>query len=1327
MQYVGFALVALLALFSPVANAQDLKVKVEPVVEGEAAPGQEYTLKLKFTVPDGYHAYHKDNPGVSSPVKVKWQDTAGLKLVKETWPEPKKTKIDEDWFEWELGPVFEIAYHFNVPAEAKGALLLKGSHDTQFCNEEGCLQSEGDFEAKVEVGAADAAREELPKVTLEAKFAESAVAGGQAKLTLAFTFTKGFHAYHKDNPGFGEAAAISFSKLDGLKLAKEDWPEPTKKEYDKDWIEWEYPDGFTLTYTYDVPKDAKDSIEVAGQYHIQVCDDNGCHIRKSEFKASLTVKPAGDTGERRGSGRGYGPALPKAYGQLAGDSAADTEDRKLKVSAAFAGPVKAGTEAELRIEFEVAPGYKTYHRDNHSKEPIGVSVPTTLNWGALSGLQPTTDIWPDPVDNEGEWELKGKFVVVQKFQVPLDASGEITLQGVAHAQICDAEGCLPPDDFEFTASLVIEPADEGATTTETREVDSNSTAAATGEPAPADRAARDSHGFYLDFDYALEQARKEGKQLLVDFNGKFCVPCRKMEKQVFPLPEVKQLMDDFVIVSVQNDIKNARYDELWAKYKPTETAGVPYYAIMDHDAKVLRGIGSTLPAEERAHEFVAFLKGVEPVKPDQPAPTGETSLPKSPPEPSSSPTVPAPKLPDAVASFPEELKQVFDFEARFSNPSVAPGGEVTLELRFKLKEGPGGKYHMYHPDSPHSFIDGKSHSLFLLRMLDVAGLQGDDVWLFPQPKVVPKGDPANFFDDDEWKYYAEFVVVRRFQVPAAAKEGTTVTVTGTLAGQYCDDGQCIWFLDESKTPFGWQASLSVAASGAKSALAEPSHTGKPGRGADHKAVDSATIPGPTEPSKEVGPDEGGGGLTEEIEQSGGLFWFLLGVFGLGMVTLLTPCVLPVLPLTIGFFVKQSEQGRSPLAAAFIYCTCIVGVFTVFGLITSIALGEQGAQIVSTNPWVNLAIGVLFTVFALSFFGLFELRMPAFISSWISRKQMTTQKQGRGYMTALLSGGSFAVISFSCTGPIAATILAGAAGGAGDESLGRWVPTLAMMVFASGLALPIFVMGMFPSLLKKLPKSGGWMNALKVVFAFVEIAVAIRYFAWAEIGFTGKVVPVWINRDLVDAFWIACAAGAGLYLLGVFRMPHDHEKAEQIGVVRMLIAMCFLAFALYMVPGLTSEKPMGMLDGFLPPREERPKHGGAGNGSGEAKAEFWHQDLDSALEESKKSGKPVFVDFTGVICANCRWVEKNIFPQPEVHKLLLDDFVLCQQWTDKDDDPKAKLTYAKYGQGKKGVPMYVIVASDGTMISKYVPPQFINTLTAAEFADWMNGALAKARK
>jgi thiol:disulfide interchange protein DsbD len=712
---------------------------------------------------------------------------------------------------------------------------------------------------------------------------------------------------------------------------------------------------------------------------------------------------------------------------------------------------------------------------------------------------------------------------------------------------------------------------------------------------------------------------------------------------------------------------------------------VPYYAVISYEGEVVRGIGSTLPAEERAHEFVAFLKG-EPVA----SPTPGMVEPKL--GPGSKPADWPAGLPGPM---PQDLKEIFDFEAKFTAGKVKPGAEVTLELRFNMKASEAGPYNLYHPKSPHTVeLDD---SLLFLTLVGNGGLEPVGEWNFPEPYVLAADDPQNVFGTAEWKFYGNLVFTHRFKVPDNANG--SVAVSGTLAGQYCDPRVCTWFLDMNRTPFGWVAEVEVAPDGVASALAEPS-------------MDKAGVAKPA--GGEVA-SQGTGTLAEEIEKSGGLFWFLLGVFGLGMITLLTPCVLPVLPLTIGFFVKQAEQNRSPLVAALIYSACIIATFTVFGLVTSLLLGDQGAQIISTNPYVNVGIALLFTVFALSFFGMFELRMPSFLSSWISRKQMKTQQAGRGYATALLSGGSFAVISFSCTGPIAATILAGAAGGTGAEGdMSRWIPTLAMLVYSSGLALPIFIMGQFPSLLKKLPKSGGWMNAMKVTFAFIEIAVAIRYFAWAEIGFTGEPVPSWISREVVDGFWIACSIGAGIYLLGLFRMPHDHEPTGQIGVIRMLIAIGFLSFGLYMLPGLVNDKPMGLLDGFLPPRA--------------IEEEFtWHQDLDDALAEAKRTGKPVFIDFTGVICANCRWVEKNIFPKGPVHSRLGADFVLCQQWTDRKNDQEPKDNYEKYGQGGKGVPMYVIVDPDGTMVEKLVPPQFINSLTPEEFAAFLDRGKAKATK
>ncbi|MCA8911516.1 MAG: thioredoxin family protein [Planctomycetes bacterium] len=1091
----------LLAVLAPAIQAQmGLTVECEPVVEGKATPGGEYTLKLRFTVPDGYHAYHKDNPGYSQPVNVTWKELSGLELVKDTWPEPHK-HADDYGEEWELSGTFDIAYTFKVPADASGTLTVSGHHETQFCDADGCMQSEDDFTAEIPVeGAAATEEPELPIATAELSFTGPAQPGGQATLEWKFTFTKGFHCYAKGNPGTGIAPEFTWSELSGLKLVDEQWPTPEKVEDADLGEEWEYPDGVTIKFIFDVPEDAKGDLPIKAKWSALVCDPEACFMRDGHATATLTV-----------------------------------------------------TEPE--------------------------------------------------------------------------------------------------------------------------------------KPAFSDE--KNELGFYLDFDYAINKALEEERPLLVDFNGKFCGPCRRMEKTVFVLPEVQELMKKFVIVSVQNDIDNARYNELWEKYRPSKKSGVPYYAVIDPEDPfpVVRGIASTLPAETHAVQFIAFLKGdpipevkeaVDPSKLDKDWPKG----------------LPGPQ--------PDEFKNDWDFESYFSAEKVRPGGEVTLVLKFKLKSRGSGPFHMYHPDSPHA--DGMS--LFQLKQVDAGGLEPVGDWRFPQYRVIPVSDPGNNFEADEWAFGGEFTVTRTFKVPDDAEAGRRL-VTGTLAGQYCDQKGCIWFTDLEKTPMGFIAALEVAPDGVEKSIVDPSMNE-----GDHAETGTQKTP-PKAGQGEKGDDAG---ESNSPSPNDNIFLFILLTFLGGMVTLLTPCVLPVLPLTVSFFVKQAEHKRSPLLTAFIYCTCIVATFTVFGLLTSLLLKDQGAQIISTNPFVNIAIGVLFVVFALSFFGLFELRAPAFLTGWISKKQMKNQQAGKGYATALLSGGSFAVISFSCTGPIAATFLAEAAHGS------FWMPTLAMLSFSSGMALPIFVMGMFPSLLKKLPKSGGWMNALKVTFAFIEIAVAIRYFAWADLAWSSTQYPNFITREVVDAFWIACMAGSGLYLLGLFRMPHDHEPAEKIGVVRLLFALAFLGFAVYMVPGLVRGAPMGLLDGFLPPRNPElyasaNPGGGGGSGAPDVHSLKWHQDLDEAMAESKKTGKPVFIDFTGRICSNCRWVETNIFPRKPVSEMLAGDFVLCQQYTDIGDK-KAVANYEKYGQGEKGVPMYVIVDADGKQLEKFVPPQFINSLTPDEFGEFM---------
>jgi len=304
------ACLLLLAAIAPSLFAQDgLTVEVAAVAEGKAEPGKEYTLKLRFTVPEGYHAYHKDNPGYSLPIDVKWKELSGLELVSATWPEPVKHK-DDTSEEWELNGTFDIVYAFKVPADAKGSLSVTGSHKTQFCDAQGCMMSEGDFSATIEVAEASAdpkkpavgpgpgpgpIKKKEPTAKASAKFEGEAKAGGQATLNVTLEFTKGYHAYHKDNPGYGLPPVIKWTELAGLKLASETWPEPIKHEIEKDWIEWEYESGVTLSYVFDVPKDAAGELKIAGAWEAQICDADACFTFDGKLEATLDVAaPAED-------------------------------------------------------------------------------------------------------------------------------------------------------------------------------------------------------------------------------------------------------------------------------------------------------------------------------------------------------------------------------------------------------------------------------------------------------------------------------------------------------------------------------------------------------------------------------------------------------------------------------------------------------------------------------------------------------------------------------------------------------------------------------------------------------------------------------------------------------------------------------------------------------------------------------------------------------------------------------------------------------------------------------------------------------------------------
>lgn len=468
-----YALCLLLFAFAPLLAAEDLPVKVEPVVDGKAEAGKDLSFKLRFTVPEGFYAYHKDNPGYSAPIKVEWLELSGLELKSDTWPEAVK-KIDEFSEEWGLKGTFDITYTFTVPASAKGTLAISGSWDVQICDDAGCYQRDGKFATTIDV--AGAAADEFPAVKLAASFADAAVAGGDATLKLTWTFTKEFHLYHPDNPGYGMAPAIDFKELAGLELTDTTWPKPIEHKIEEDWIEWIYKDTFTVTYKFKVPKAATGELKVSGSYVAQICDDNGCFYREGTFAAALALTPAKDTGSR-------GPTT------LPGAQAATTRS-----TAKFDGAAQPGGEARLHVTFTPPKGWHAYHRDN--EDVGGYGLPPKVEFGSLPGLTLVREEWPEAKrveygDNWAELEYSGPFTIVYVFSVADDAAGNIPVHADWQVQVCDDVCVMHKGSFSTNVEVK---------------------AATTGPRL-------DSHGFYLDFDVALEEARNTGKPLMVDFSG----------------------------------------------------------------------------------------------------------------------------------------------------------------------------------------------------------------------------------------------------------------------------------------------------------------------------------------------------------------------------------------------------------------------------------------------------------------------------------------------------------------------------------------------------------------------------------------------------------------------------------------------------------------------------------------------------------------------------------------------------------------------------------------------------------------------------------------
>ncbi|MFN0052422.1 MAG: cytochrome c biogenesis protein CcdA [Planctomycetales bacterium] len=444
------------------------------------------------------------------------------------------------------------------------------------------------------------------------------------------------------------------------------------------------------------------------------------------------------------------------------------------------------------------------------------------------------------------------------------------------------------------------------------------------------------------------------------------------------------------------------------------------------------------------------------------------------------------------------------------------------------------------------------------------------------------------------------------------------------------------------------------------------------------------------------PKWGVGGAESGINKSQGLPLFLAAAFGAGLLALLTPCVFPMVPITVSFFQKQSEKAHHrPLTMATVYCLGIVGTFTLLGLIMSAVFGPGALQLIANNSFVNLFIASVLVFFGLNLLGLFELRMPSWLLTY------SANQEGRGgYVGVLFMALTFTLTSFTCTFAFVGGLLVASAQG------DRLWPTLGLLAFSTAFALPFFFLALFPSVLRKLPRSGGWMNQVKVIMGLVEVGAAFKFFNTADLSWNGQ--SLIFDYHVVMSAWVIISIAAGLYLLGLFRLPHD-IPTDHIGVLRFFSALSFLGFASYLSVGLFgAEKPQGRVWQYIAAFAAPQFHqGNDSTGPYMAHGELRYLlDFEKALDHAIREKKPLFLDFTGVNCTNCRYMEKGPMAEPAIEERLK-RFVRVQLFTDRvplPDKAEAERLYdynVRLQQswfGDVTLPSYVVIPPDRAVLT-----------------------------
>ena len=661
----------------------------------------------------------------------------------------------------------------------------------------------------------------------------------------------------------------------------------------------------------------------------------------------------------------------------------------------------------------------------------------------------------------------------------------------------------------------------------------------------------------------------------------------------------------------------------------------------------------------------------------------------------------------AFSQLQEPVK--WTFKANRINDTVA-------ELQFTAKIDP--TWHLYSQDVP---PDGPKATLFTFDKPSGFKLTGK----VNEPK--PREEYDEVFEM-KVKYFAlQTVFTQKIKI----QSNKPLKVSGEVEFQACDNKSCIF---DSK-PFSFDLAGSQTYKPDAAAVVVETETPKTADTAAIAKVDTTKNIQAVEKSKPADT-----GKTP-------LWLFFIIAFGAGLIAILTPCVFPMIPMTVSYFLKSGSNGK---VQATIYGFAIIAIYSLFGTVVAVLFGAEFSNWISTHWIPNVLFFLIFVIFAASFFGYFEITMP----NWLVNKSVSAEDKG-GTIGTIFMAFTLVLVSFSCTGPIVGTILV--------ESVGGQIlkPIIGMLGFSLAFAIPFTLFALFPQWLNKMPKSGGWLNTVKVVLGFIELAFALKFLNIPDQTYHWGI----LDREIYLGFWIVIFTMMGFYLLGKIKFPHDSDYPVVKSFPRLILIIATFTFVIYLIPGLWGA-PLKGISGWLPPMEtqdfditsivrENAGSGGTANKGNISDAPKYSNtalkmphglkgyfDYDEALKASKVLNKPIFVDFTGHGCTNCREMENRVWSDPEVQKRLRENFVLAAlyvddkvielpqaEWYTNKDGREVKLLGKKNAEiqinkfGANAQPFYVILDSDGNSL---VPPHAYD-LDIASYIKFLDDGVAAFNK